>query len=65
MFNLKPRRIVKQDLDKFDMIFAMNINHYKPIKEIGVNNKKFKMFLELTPEHNVSLSDLHYTKDKE
>jgi len=65
MSNLKSRQITKQDLDEFDIIFVMDTSHYNHIKEMGVDSKKLKMFLELTPEQGVDLSDPYYTKKEE
>ena len=52
---LRARHITKDDLIKFDIIFAMNKEHYNDLLNMGVDTKKLKMLFEITPEFGIEV----------
>ena len=66
--NQRSRKFIKEDFDKFDVIFAMDKSNYDAIIEMSENNtqrEKVKMILnELYPKENMSVPDPYYGGDQ-
>ncbi|WP_408047306.1 low molecular weight protein-tyrosine-phosphatase [Tenacibaculum crassostreae] len=66
--NQRSRKFIKEDFDKFDVIFAMDKSNYDDIITMSENNtqrEKVKMILnELYPKENMSVPDPYYGGDQ-
>lgn len=66
--NQRSRKFIKEDFDKFDVIFAMDKSNYDDIIAMSENNtqrEKVKMILnELYPKENMSVPDPYYGGDQ-
>lgn len=66
--NQRSRKFIKEDFDKFDVIFAMDQSNYDDIIAMSENNtqrEKVKMILnELYPKENMSVPDPYYGGDQ-
>ena len=64
----RARKLMKSDLNDFDLIFAMDSDNYTNILKLAVNEeerKKVKLILnESAPEQNIAVPDPYYGGDQ-